>query len=267
MTASGAPVDTTAAPTPPAQQAHGPVPAAKTATPEEAALLALSPLSPTNTFEIRPEYTTIRPNANVGSVDMRLALWMPFVLIPGIQAPRMGSLFFIDLQFDSAHAPMVHETGIEDISLIDATVYQFRHVGIGVGFTALLPSATSPLFGRGKLQLGPTSVFAVGGHRLLFTLTLINLFSVAGAPDRPDVDRLVAVPNFGCLLPKAFFLRFDPIWTFDWKRSGFATIPVNLAAGHAFTKHLLLFIQPEWVTTGTFKNSFTMRVGVTYLGW
>jgi hypothetical protein len=41
----------------------------------------------------------------------------------------------------------------------------------------------------------------------------------------------------------------------------------TLAVDHAFTNRLLVFVQPEWVTTGTFQNSFTARFGLTYLGW
>jgi hypothetical protein len=279
MPAAGDPLGTTAPPraaaappataatTPPVEQAKVPVSAIKTQTPEQAALLALTPLSPTNTIELRPAYTTIRPDGQLGDVDLRLGLWMPYVLLPGIAAPRMGSLIVMDLHFQTLHAPMVDESGIGDFTFIDLAVYEFGRFGVGLGFTAVLPSATSPALGTGKLQLGPTAVFGAGGSHLAFTLTFINVFSVAGEAARPDTDTLVVLPTLGYLLPKAFFLRFDPVWTFEWKRAGFATIPVNLAAGHAFTSHLLVFVQPEWVTTGTLKNSFTVRAGLTYLGW
>jgi hypothetical protein len=240
----------------------------KPMTPEQAAFLVLSPLAPTNTIELRPSYTTIRPDGHLGGVDVRLGLWMPYVLVPGIKARNMGSIVILDLSFETLHTPMVGQSGIGDLTFIDQAVYVFKWGGLALGPAFSFPSATSALFGFGKLVIGPA--FSVGVSKVprsLLTLTLINGFSVAGAANRPDVDILYVVPTIGVQLPRAFFLRFDPVWTFDWKRSGYATVPVNLAAGHAFTKRLLAFIQPEWVTTGTLQNSFTIRLGLTCLGW
>jgi hypothetical protein len=99
------------------------------------------------------------------------------------------------------------------------------------------------------------------------TFAFANQFSVAGAPNRADVDQLLVVPIIGYALPRAFYLRTDPIWVFDWKRNGYATIPLNLSFGKAFTRYLTAEIEPEWVSTGDLKNSFSLRFFLSYLGW
>src|SRR5262249_54960430 len=83
----------------------GPVLAIKTTTPEEAAYLALSPLSSTNTVELRPAYTWIRRKGNLWTVDGRVGLWMPYVLVPGAQASNMGSIVIMDVSFERLHLP------------------------------------------------------------------------------------------------------------------------------------------------------------------
>ncbi|HVJ14106.1 MAG TPA: hypothetical protein VM686_01640, partial [Polyangiaceae bacterium] len=106
-----------------------------------------------------------------------------------------------------------------------------------------------------------------GVRGLLVTLGLVNAISVAGSPERPDVNTLYVVPTVGLMLPKAFYLYTDPMWRFDWERDGHATIPLNLGIGHAFTSHFVVYVQPEWVATGDLEDSFTARVVVSNLGW
>jgi hypothetical protein len=132
----------------------------------------------------------------------------------------------------------------------------------------ILPSATNPILGDGKLQLGPVAALACTGvRRLRIAMVAENVFSVAGDPQRSDVGRLFVEPLISVLLPHAFYLSFNPVMVFDWEKSGRATIPVNLAVGHAFTTHLVAFVQPEWITTGEEKNAVTATVGLGYLIW
>jgi hypothetical protein len=245
-----------------------PIAAIKPNTPAEAALLSLSPLAATHQMQIQLQYDHIPGDGHSGAVFLRTDLWMPYVFFPGIEAPNMGSIILLDLRFQTLHQPGVSQTGVNDIRLFDLPACQFSWGGIALGPVIIFPAATSPMLGQGKLQIGPVALLGISKlPKFLFTFALGNLFSVAGAPDRPDIDTLVASPIIGYLLPKAFYLRTDPIWTFDWTRHGFATIPVNLSFGHAFTRFLTAEIEPEWVTTGDLKNTFTLRLFLSYLGW
>ena len=231
-------------------------------------MLALTPVAPTMSLQLHLQYTNIRSGGHSGAALLRTGLWMPYVLLPGIQAPNMGSIVITGLRFQTLHLPGQSDTGINDISLVDLAVHNFGWGGVALGPGLIFPAATSPLLGRGKLQIGPAG--AVGSGRLrpfVLTLGFFNAFSVAGAPDRPNVSTLFLTPVIGYLLPKAFYLRFDPLWTFDWIRGGHATLPVNLAVGHAFNPSATAEVQPEWVTTGDLQNSFTVRLILNYMGW
>jgi hypothetical protein len=155
-----------------------------------------------------------------------------------------------------------------DITLIDLAGYEFSWGGIGLGPAFQFPAATSPILGQGKLQLGPVATVGYSGLRgLLVTLAAVDAFSVAGSPERPDVNTLYVVPTVGLMLPEAFYLYTDPMWRFDWERDGHATIPLNLGIGRAFTSHFVVYAQPEWVATGDLEDSFTARVVLSNLGW
>ena len=248
----------------------GPIRAHTPQTPEEAAYLSLSPLANTNTIQLQLSYTTIPDGGHAGMAVVRTGLWMPYVLIPGIEVPGMGGLVVMMVPYQTLDLPALPEevNGLGDINLIDLAVYELSWGGIGLGPGFFFPAATSPILGQGKLQLGPVfSVGYSGVHGMLITLGGFDAVSVAGSPERPDVHTLYVAPSVGLMLPKAFYLYSDGILRFDWKRDGHATIPLNLGLGHAFTSHFVVYVQPEWVATGDLEDSFTARVVVSNLGW
>ncbi len=236
---------------------------------EEAAYLSLSPLSSMNSMQLRLEYTGIDGGGHLATAGLRTGLWMPYVVIPGIEVPRMGSLWVLDLGVQNQDLPVLPEAinGIGDTVVVEQTVYGFSWGGFALGPLIILPSATSPTLGQGKLQLGPLGAIAYAGRGVILTLSVGNLWSVAGPPERTDINTLVVVPTAGVMVSRATYLYLDPTLLFDWKRDGHATIPVNLGIGHAFTPGFVGTLQGEWVTTGDLEDSVTVRVGASAVGW
>jgi hypothetical protein len=250
--------------------AEKPLPAIFSRSPEVAAYLSLSPLSSTNTMQLRLDYGRLPGGGYSAAAELRTGLWMPYALIPGVEVPHMGSLWVISLGYQVLELPGVPGTahGLNDVTIVEQTVYGFSWGGVALGPIAELPSATSPALGLGKLQIGPLAAIGVSKVRgLLVTLSVGNLFSVAGAPDRARVDTLFIVPTVGLMLPRASYLFTDPVWRIDWTRDGRASMPLNLGVGHAFSAHFVAFIEPEWVATGDLKHSYALRVGLTDIGW
>ncbi len=247
-----------------------PISATTPRSPEEAAYLSLTPLANTNTMKLDLGYTVIPDDGNAAAAFLRTGLWMPYVLIPGIALPNMGSVVVFDVRYQTLDLPELPErvTGLTDITLVDQAVYRLPWGAIGLGPGFIFPAATSPELGQGKLQVGPVATIALSAVRgLIVTLAVSNAFSVAGSPERPDVNMLFVAPTIGLMLPKAFYVYADPLWRFDWKRDGHATLPINIAIGHAFTSHFVVYLQPEWIATGDLKNSVSTRIILSHLGW
>ncbi len=237
--------------------------------PAEAAYLSLSPLSSTNTMQLRLGYTGVDGGGHLASGELRAGLWMPYVVVPGIEVPRMGSLWVLGLPYLSFDLPELPETsnGIGDTTVVEQTVYAFSWGGIALGPLMSLPSATSPALGQGKLQLGPLASLGIAAPNMLITLSASNVWSVAGPSERADINTLLVTPTVGILVFDASFLFTDPVFRFDWERDGHATLPVNLGIGHAFTARFVGTLQGEWIATGDFEDSYAVRVVASDLGW
>lgn len=222
-----------------------------------------------NSMQLRMDYTGIDGGGHLGSAGLRTGLWMPYVVIPGVEVPQMGSLWVLELDAQTLDLPVLPEAinGINDTVVVEQTVHGFSWGGIALGPLMILPSATAPALGQGKLQLGPLGAVAYAGSRLILTLSVGNLWSVAGPSERADINTLLVVPTVGVIVSGATYLYMDPTFRVDWERDGRATIPVNLGIGHAFTSSFVGTLQGEWVATGELEDSFTVRAGASAVGW
>jgi len=137
---------------------------------------------------------------------------------------------------------------------------------LGLGVTAVLPTATNLALDNQEFQLGP----AVGGlvthvKHLEIGALVQFLFSVAGAT--PDLAYVEFQPIITYHLPRAFFFKTDPIMSFDFKHSPTATVPVNLHFGRALTSYFSLQVIGEYVTTGSGHGNFTFQLNLAYVNW
>jgi hypothetical protein len=238
-------------------------------TPAEAAQVASYGLYPSRLFELRPSYTDLRQGGSETDLVLRLAFPMNCVIVPGLTIKGVYTIFRIDLPAVSLNTPKGFFGGLSDTHIIDGAVIPFKWGALGIGFGTIFPTATNAVLGFHSFQIGPGGGISVWGIKnvLSFTVLLEQLFGVLGPQDRPLPSVLAVEPSILMSLPMAFYLETQPIMTFDWNHSGSATIPVNLRVGHAFTSHLVMAFEPEWIATGDGKNNVRFRLILSYVGW
>ncbi len=166
-------------------------------------------------------------------------------------------------------------TGLGDILLVSVGLYALSpKLKLGAGPIFIAPSATNRFAGAGKWQLGPSAVAIYTGIKGTVIGALIeNPISFAGESSRADTDAMSLEPILVKTLAKTYYVRFDPTMTFDWRRGGAGTVPVNLGVGKLFkvrTQAISAYLQPEWTVhrpayPGAASPKFTLRLSVTLL--
>ena len=166
-------------------------------------------------------------------------------------------------------------TGLGDILFVSVGLYAVTpKLKLGAGPIIIVPSATNRFAGTGKWQLGPSAVAIFTGLQGMVIGALIeNPISFAGESSRADTDAMSLQPILVKTLAKTYYVRFDPTMSFDWKRGGAGTVPVNLGVGKLFkvrTQAINAYLQPEWTVhrpayAGAASPKFTLRLSVTLL--
>ena len=137
------------------------------------------------------------------------------------------------------------DTGIGDLFVLDAWIFQAKNASWGIGPAVSLPTASQDNMGTGKYEVGPSALYMYKGvPKSLFGILGYNLTSVAGDSNRADVNKLFAGPvlnyHFADLFgQKGWYLRYtDQLWSFDWEAEAdrdTVSIPVGAALGKVFS--------------------------------
>jgi hypothetical protein len=96
----------------------------------------------------------------------------------------------------------------------------------GLGPAFLLPVATDPLLGSGKLGLGPTGVVLKQSGPWTYGILANHIWSVAGPDGRADVNSTFLQPFLSYTTPDAWTFTLNSESTFDWTSDSW-TVPVN----------------------------------------
>ena len=106
----------------------------------------------------------------------------------------------------------------------------------GVGPILSLPTATDHAIGSEKLGIGPTGVaLAIHGPWLFGTL-VNNVFSVAGASDRSEVNQMLVQPFVNYNMAGGWYFVSSPIITGNWRADNDQrwTVPLGGGLGRLF---------------------------------
>ena len=160
-------------------------------------------------------------------------------------------------------------TGFGDIRLLDLVVVaEYEDFVLGVGPTFVFPSASEPLTGQGKWQLGPAAGVAYTPKDFLVGVLAQNPISFAGDRDRPAANALSLQPFVTYQLGDGWFVRTEPQMVFDWETHK-QLLPVNLGIGRVFKigpQNVNCFIEPAWnIATDGPAPRYALTFGISLL--
>jgi hypothetical protein len=155
----------------------------------------------------------------------------PFHSFPVVQLVKM-TIPFNSLPLAGV-PPVVSETGIGDIALVDLFTFSAKWGKWGFGPSFVFPSASSPLLGAGKWQLGPSAALIYTGVKNLTAgVVAQNPISFAGSPDRAKQNNLIITPTLTYNMKKGWFAGLgDFNWNFNWENGGAALVPLAFQVG------------------------------------
>jgi len=129
-----------------------------------------------------------------------------------------------------------NRTGLSDVS---PTAFVVPNLGpdwtIGLGPSFVIPAADIPT-NSGKLSVGPALLGYYHRGPWIVGARMRNIWSVAGDPQRADVNRFIAQPLIRYQFSKNWYFTSSPIIASDWTRpdgDGW-TVPVGGGLGYSF---------------------------------
>jgi hypothetical protein len=155
-------------------------------------------------------------------------------------------------------------TGFGDLRFLDiAILHAGRSFIWGVGPTFVFPTASKPMTGQGKWQVGPAAAIAFVPKKWLVGVLLQNPISFAGDRDRKDANAMILQPFVTYQFGNGWFVRSQPQMFFNWK-TGNQILPLDLGVGRVFRigrQHVNCFVEPFWNTT---HDGPSPKYGVTF---
>jgi hypothetical protein len=155
-------------------------------------------------------------------------------------------------------------TGFGDVRFLDlAVLHEERRFVWGVGPTFVFPTASKPMTGQGKWQVGPAVGVAFVPEKWLVGVLVQNPISFAGDRDRKDTNAMVLEPSIIRQLGNGWFVRSRPQLFFNWK-SGKQVLPLDIGVGRVFKigrQQVNCFVEPFWNIT---RDGPSPKYGVTF---
>ncbi|HKZ16631.1 MAG TPA: hypothetical protein VJ161_04085, partial [Geobacteraceae bacterium] len=155
-------------------------------------------------------------------------------------------------------------TGFGDLRFLDiAILHAGKSFVWGVGPTFVFPTASKPMTGQGKWQVGPAAAIAFVPGKWLVGVLLQNPISFAGDRGRKDANAMILQPFVTYQFGNGWFVRSQPQLFFNWK-TGNQILPLDLGAGRVFRigrQQVSCFVEPFWNIT---RDGPSPKYGVTF---
>ena len=161
------------------------------------------------------------------------------------------------------------QSGLGDTTFLDVFVHPMEAMktNVGLGYVAILPTATHPQLGLREWQVGP-AIFAVTK-----VIPKWNLGAVVQAPisTQSDAYAIQMQPIAVRMLQDEWYVGWgDMLWTLD-NQNGHYNMPINARVGKVFAlgKHKLnIFVEPFYTPPGLRKgpaDEWGVKLNVTFL--
>jgi hypothetical protein len=154
----------------------------------------------------------------------------PLIALPSLTGGNLGDVI--------ASAPSSNDPfGLGDINqtfyFSPAAATEFIW---GVGPSVTLPTATTTVLGSGKLSIGPGAVGLVMPKPWVIGALVRQLWSVAGAGGRPDVNQTLLQPFINYNFPEGWYLVSSPVITANWSAPSSQqwNVPIGGGVGKIF---------------------------------
>ncbi len=231
---------------------------------QSAASNALNPVAQVIKFQMQPNYSVF--HSGMQQIDLMTRIIMPFKGLIGPLARPKNEKFFSLVRFeipvisqtdDSVSA--LNATGIGDITFSDVIAMKTPWGKLGAGPCFGFPSASMTPLGAGKWTAGIVALALY--HKVpsyMIGVVLNQYFSYAGSPSRPERNYMTLQPIIDFIFPKGYYILINPILIFDWHNEDY-TVPVAIGFGKAFAKNLSAYIMPEYIASGSTKNSWVIQ--------
>jgi hypothetical protein len=160
-------------------------------------------------------------------------------------------------------------SGIGDLFLLDAFMFQVPHATWGLGPVATLPTATSDALGSGKYQLGMNALYIYKGiPKNIFGILGYNQWSVAGDSDRKDVNKLSFQPIWVKHFDWGYMGWSDQTATVDWENGSALSFPIGLRFGKVWggKQPLNVAIEPYYILLSADRDQSFFRFSSGHFG-
>jgi hypothetical protein len=141
----------------------------------------------------------------------------------------------------------------------------------GAGTAVVFPTATNPVLGQGKWNMGPTVVVLAQPGKWTLGGLVNNVFSFAGQSSRPDVNQMVFQYFINYNLKHGWYITWQPTLTANWEATngGRWVVPFGGGVGRI----MKIGFQPVNVTAQFYANAvhpqgtspWGMRVQIAFL--
>jgi hypothetical protein len=191
-------------------------------------------------FLVRNEYRSLQSGREVNLFVPRLEYAFSKTFQAWVEAPVV--------HVESMTPETGSETGMGDI-LLRGVIRAARgeRYAVVLGADLILDTASEPVLGTGKYQLGPLVFASIEVPRLRSTLFPFyqHYFSFAGDNNRPDINYASIRPS--AILtkwPNRFYTVIDPNFFIDFERDMDSGMTLEFEIGRALSKNVNVWIRP-----------------------
>ena len=238
---------------------------------EQSTEKATNPPGDVTRLQVQSTYRQYKNGTDQYVILPRLFLPYDGLIVPGLGAAGSQdyySLLRVETSMIQQHNSQfgaVNAFGMADTNLTHGVVFPQAWGSWGLGYGVILPTATEKALGMGKWQAGPSGIISYQGFPgWQITAFAQQFHSFAGDDNRASQNFMSFQPIVTKRFDGGYFLIFDPIMKFDWKKNDYI-IPLNLGFGMALSKSLIFFVEPEYVVNGSTRDTFAIRLNFTIM--